>query len=522
MQIKRKLVLLLFSLLLLSVSIVAAAGEDTQATILKGTVFSLKPLANAQVTVFDTAGNSKATTADGLGNYELEVTELKAPLLIHAVEADIPNFSEENKLRGKNVAAILTEVRPHAVNTANVNPLSDRVVSDVAKTLGYKGPVGLVMAGKTAGISPTLVKEKSERTRLLVLAALKEAGVAAAGEWDAVTTPLSRQAVKVLELIRHNHGYDAASGQVGDTMLFDINFRPLSSHDVLNFKRAVGEKAKLADRNIVHIYLAADSTCSYYESERAPRAGWGQVFQSKFKNDAGVMVVNAAQSGRSSRTFINEGWLRMIEDSMLPGDYLFIQFGHNDEKGGSVNPASRDAFDIANTATYPNDAQGNRQGGDLSFQLWLEKYIQAARDKQAIPVLLTPTTRIVLNKDKATGIFPLERSVHVNTALNSGAKYLGDFSQTIRDTARANRVTSLDIDVRTIALANTWGEPGWKTLWLAVNPQQYPYYQPGVAGNIESPDNTHFQLAGASKVGDLVIEELRRHVSLAGLAKLAK
>jgi pectinesterase len=66
--------------------------------------------------------------------------------------------------------------------------------------------------------------------------------------------------------------------------------------------------------------------------ERTPRAGWGQLFQSKFKKAAKVMVVNAARSGRSSRSFSNEGWLRMIGETILPGDYFFIQFGHNDEK----------------------------------------------------------------------------------------------------------------------------------------------------------------------------------------------
>ncbi|MBP2659078.1 MAG: lipolytic protein family [Firmicutes bacterium] len=522
MRMKSKITILIICMFFTG-AVTASANHAVVPTLLSGTAFSLSPMGKASVTVFDALGNRKSVIADKYGVYTVDVTEMKAPFLIHALESAGANFSDESKFRGKSITAILGGVTPHVKNTANVNPLSDRVVSEVALTLGYKGPIGLVLAGKTEGIKTEIIMEKTDKTRLMVLQALKDAGVATAEIWDPVTSIESSNVVDVLRLIRHNHGYDTATGQVGDTMLFDINFRPLSAIDILNFERASKEKAKLADKGIVHIYLAADSTCSNYETERTPRAGWGQIFQSKFKENAKVMIVNAAQSGRSSRTFSNEGWLRMIGESILPGDYLFIQFGHNDEKGGSAIPAKRDKFDIANTATYPNDAIGKIQGSeDLSFQRWLEKYIKLARDRQAIPVLLTPTTRIIVDQDKNTGLFPIQQSVHRNNSTNSSAKYFGDFSQTIRDTATANKVALIDIDAKTMTMANNIGEPQWKKLWLAVDPVQYPFYKKGMTGNIDLPDTTHFQINGASKVGDLIIEGLKKTPSLERLAKMAK
>jgi lysophospholipase L1-like esterase len=491
-------------------------------TILSGSAFCVSPMSGASITVTDKTGSVRRASADEKGFYSVEADGMVPPLLIHALERGIENFSDESEFRGKSVAALVGSVRIGETNTANVNPLTDRVVSDAGKTAGFKSPVALILAGKTEGISPETVAVKTGDVRSLVLQALRDASVASPEYFDPCTTPQTPQSVSVLECIRHNRGYDSATGKVGDTMLFDINFRPLSKIDVLNYPRARKEKADLLDRSIVHVYIAADSTCSYYESERAPRAGWGQMFQSKFKENAKIMVVNAAQSGRSSRTFINEGWFRMIEETILPGDYLFIQFGHNDEKAGSVVPAARDKFDIANTATYPNDANGRIQGGDLSFQKWLEKYIASARAKKAVPVLLTPTTRIILGDDKKTGKFPIKTSVHINDSTNSGAKYLGDFSATIRDTAKVNNVPLIDIDAKSVNFANSLGEPGWKKYWLAADPSAYPFYKTGTTGNIDLPDNTHFQMNGASRICDLVVEGMRAVPSLSRLSAAAK
>src|SRR5690625_4893216 len=84
--------------------------------------------------------------------------------------------------------------------------------------------------------------------------------------------------------------------------------------------------------NMTHIsiFLVGDSTVSNYDESVAPRKGWGQVF-GKFL-DEDVTIYNQARSGRSSKSFIHEGHLSEVERLIQAGDYLLIQFGHNDSK----------------------------------------------------------------------------------------------------------------------------------------------------------------------------------------------
>src|SRR5687768_15917430 len=78
------------------------------------------------------------------------------------------------------------------------------------------------------------------------------------------------------------------------------------------------------------IFIAGDSTASEYGPDRAPRQGWGQALDS-FLDDSFV-VRNHAKSGRSARSFIEDGWVDGIAKDIRAGDVLLIQFGHNDEK----------------------------------------------------------------------------------------------------------------------------------------------------------------------------------------------
>ena len=79
----------------------------------------------------------------------------------------------------------------------------------------------------------------------------------------------------------------------------------------------------------IKIYLIGDSTICEYEPQRAPLTGWGMPF--KYFFDSTVVVDNRAKGGRSTRTFLNEGRLQPIADSLQEGDYVLMQFGHNDE-----------------------------------------------------------------------------------------------------------------------------------------------------------------------------------------------
>ena len=119
------------------------------------------------------------------------------------------------------------------------------------------------------------------------------------------------------------------------------------------------------------VFIAGDSTASHYGPERAPREGWGQQLQG-FLDDDAYVVRNHAQSGRSSRSFIAEGWFDGMAKDMRSGDVLLIQFGHNDEK-------------IEDPTRY-NEPQ-------RAFPQWLARYVALAREKGATPILVTPLAR---------------------------------------------------------------------------------------------------------------------------------
>jgi lysophospholipase L1-like esterase len=119
------------------------------------------------------------------------------------------------------------------------------------------------------------------------------------------------------------------------------------------------------------IYLAGDSTVQTYGAGQAPQQGWGQRIAEFFTAD--VKFVNKAIGGRSSKSFIDEGRLDEIVALLAPGDYLFAQWGINDRYRS-------DPTRFTDPAT--------------SFRQYLNQYIDAARSKNAIPVLVTPTPRL--------------------------------------------------------------------------------------------------------------------------------
>jgi lysophospholipase L1-like esterase len=126
------------------------------------------------------------------------------------------------------------------------------------------------------------------------------------------------------------------------------------------------------------VYLAADSTVQTYAASQAPQQGWGPRIQEFFTND--VTFVNKAIGGRSSKSFIDEGRLDEIEKLLKKGDYLFCQWGINDRY-------------MSDPARYTNPA--------TTFRDYLKQYVEAARGKNAIPVLVTPTPRL----DYSNGVF---------------------------------------------------------------------------------------------------------------------
>ena len=140
------------------------------------------------------------------------------------------------------------------------------------------------------------------------------------------------------------------------------------------------------------VYLVGDSTVCEYDATTAQsldRYGWGMKLAEQYN---GVSVQNLALSGRSSRSFLEEANYQTLKNSLGAGDYLFIQFGHNDEK--------TDEATYPGLGTYPGldwstlDNTGKDAQGRYSYEYLLTAYyINLARNKGAVPVLVTPITR---------------------------------------------------------------------------------------------------------------------------------
>ncbi len=140
------------------------------------------------------------------------------------------------------------------------------------------------------------------------------------------------------------------------------------------------------------MYLVGDSTvCEYTGSTCTDynRYGWGMKLGEQYN---GGLVINYALSGRSSRSFLTETNYQTLCSQIGAGDYLFIQFGHNDEK--------TDEATYPGLGTYPGldqstlDSEGKDSSGRYSYEwIILNKYIKPAQAAGAVPVLVTPITR---------------------------------------------------------------------------------------------------------------------------------
>ncbi|MEH7119965.1 rhamnogalacturonan acetylesterase [Neobacillus vireti] len=213
----------------------------------------------------------------------------------------------------------------------------------------------------------------------------------------------------------------------------------------------------------ITIYLAGDSTVSDYPITRFPRTGWGQVLPSML--DQQVTIRNYAKPGRSSKSFIYEGRLNWILKSIHKGDYLFIQFGHNDEK-----------FRYHSLYTNPN----------TTYKTFLKKYIDGARKKGAIPILVTPVQRMSFTNDGA--------------ALETH----GDYPIAMKELAKKEHVPVIDLAEESKKLYQRLGPVKTKNLFLWLKAGEYPNYPDGVK------DPTHFQKYGARQIARLVIKGIEK------------
>ncbi|QTF07505.1 rhamnogalacturonan acetylesterase [Brenneria izadpanahii] len=479
----------------------------------------------AIIIIRDQQGQRRQAQTDEEGKYHIDVSGLSSPLRLLAIESGGTNCQLDNVPRAICLNALAPTLQSGDDNIININPLTDRIVSDVAVAAGYIGPQQLTDDATPPKLDNAALKKAYAAFHTGFNSALKQAGVAAPARFDPLTYPAVQQDTvsKIINVINHNRDYDNNTGYSGHTVLTDSVFRPIAglygqgAYEPLDYQFA-RQHLDAIQKAQTRIFLVGDATAATYEKARLPRMGWGQVFEQQFRSDSGVKVVNGSRAGRGSRDYFYEGWFRQMQPLMKAGDFLFIQMGHNDQNCDSARP-ERGAADVANLCTYPNDAAGKTQSppgkSDMSFQTSLERYINFARQHQLTPVLLTPTTR-VRTADGKIGT-PVVHNHFTTQNAEGGYAFVGDYSQTIKNTAAANKVILLDIEPATIALANQGNSNHWKQYWLAADPAHYPFYRNQI-GSAAKPDPTNFQKKGAVAVSGIIAEAIRKTPELKTLA----
>jgi acetyl esterase/lipase len=192
------------------------------------------------------------------------------------------------------------------------------------------------------------------------------------------------------------------------------------------------------------IHIAGDSTAAEFPPSD-PRVGWGAVLGAELD---GVRVNDAARSGRSSKSYIDEGLFRQLETQLAPGDLVLIEFGHNDEKDDPVRHTD--------AAT--------------SFRDNLRRYVSACRARGAVPVLLTPICRRRFTGQRVT-------PTH------------GDYPDATRAVAYMTSTPLVDLTLKTAEVLERFGPDTSKQLFAP-------------------DDNTHLSLEGAHVVARLVVDGL--------------
>jgi lysophospholipase L1-like esterase len=212
------------------------------------------------------------------------------------------------------------------------------------------------------------------------------------------------------------------------------------------------------------IYGIGDSTmANKVKPEENPERGWGQMLPLFFNDN--IIIDNRAVNGRSTRSFIDEKRWDAIYKVLKPGDYVFIQFGHNDQK-------EKDSTRYTNPHT--------------AYRHNLIRFVNETRAKGAIPVLFSSIVRRNFN----------EQGVLISTH--------SDYPLETRLVAQEYKVPFIDMEYYSELLEQSYGPEKSKQLHLHYKAGEIPYYKEDKA------DNTHLCVKGATEIAKIAIEELKK------------
>lgn len=263
-----------------------------------------------------------------------------------------------------------------------------------------------------------------------------------------------------------------------------------------------------SSRKQTTIFMIGDSTMADKDiSKGSPERGWGMVLQGFFTED--IVVDNHARNGRSSISFRNEGLWKTVLERIKPGDYVFIQFGHNDEK-----------------LDKPNSIRHTDPGS--TFDEILEKYVRETREKGGIPILFNCVER--------RNFFDARKAELQKNTASAAEKNAGADDETLRDTKYGDEVVNTeylvpthytvhgDYTVAPRLVAKRLEVPFIDATHISKIMEQdhgvvgsrklHVWLKPGEVASIPDGrrDNTHYSVYGARTIAALLIDAVGEKV----------
>ena len=227
----------------------------------------------------------------------------------------------------------------------------------------------------------------------------------------------------------------------------------------------------------ITVFMIGDSTMANKSiTGGKPERGWGHVLGGFFTED--IIVDNHAVNGRSSKSFIDEGRWDKLLSRIKPGDYVVIQFGHNDEKPK------------ADRHTDPG----------TTFDANLERFVNESRERGATPILMNAIVRrnFLAPCDQPGHIVASDNQVEGDTLYDTHGAYL----DSPRNVAKKLNVPFVDANRITHELVQGLGREESKKLYMWVEPNTVPAVPKG------SVDNTHLNIYGARVVAGLLVDAM--------------
>ncbi|MBN2166603.1 MAG: rhamnogalacturonan acetylesterase [Marinilabiliaceae bacterium] len=214
------------------------------------------------------------------------------------------------------------------------------------------------------------------------------------------------------------------------------------------------------------IFMIGDSTMANKKASNFPETGWGEALYA-YTDTSKIQIENHARNGRSTKSFIDEGLWKVVIDKIKPGDFLFIQFGHNDEKINKPKVYAR---------------------AETTYKLNLERFIDECRTKGATPILFTS---IVRRHFLDNGLLEYTH---------------GKYPAIVKQIGTEKNVTVIDMEAKTKLLVERFGIEESKKLYMNLDSLEYPNHRKG------KEDNTHLTRKGAIIIAGEAVDCIKKQI----------